>query len=112
MRDAYVRELPLLRFIASPGSTRAQIKALLPRLTRNQLNFIGEIAYNILKAVIPLTREDKESLRHYFKQIRAIGQKKKKSHSIRQALTVGGLLALVKVSLSSVEEVIGDESHG
>lgn len=111
MRDVYVRELPLLRFIASHSSTRAQIKALLPRLTRNQLNFIGEIAFNILKAVIPLTQENKESLRHYVKQIRAIGQKKKSSKSIREALTVGGLLALIKVSLPLIEEVISHEPH-
>ena len=106
MRENYITEMPLLRFILSVGTSRSQIKALIPKLSRNQLNFISEIAFNILKGVIPLTENDKETLRHFVRQIRAIGQKKKRCHHIRKALTVGGLLAIVKVSLPHIEHLI------
>ena len=105
MRENYIAEMPLLRFIASSGATRAQIKALLPKLSRNQLNFIGEIAFNILKGSIPLTENAKEMLRHFVKQIRSIGQKKRRCQHVRKALTVSGLIAIIKVSLPHIEHI-------
>ena len=106
MRDSYIAEMPLLRFILSTAATRAQIKALLAKLTRNQLNFISKIAFNILKGVIPLTKNDKETLRQFVRQIRSIGQKKRRCTHICKVLTVNGLLAILKVSLHHIEGLI------
>ena len=112
MRKAYRQELPLLRFILSSGASTAQIKALLPTLSRNQLNVIAEIAFNVLQGVIPLSQTGKESLRHFVKQIRSIGQKKKKCAHIRESLTAGGMIALLKVSMPYVEQMLTEhESH-
>ena len=106
MREVYHQELPLLRFILSSGASAAQIKVLLPQLSRNQLNFIAEIAFNILQGVIPLSDSDKNILRPFVKQIRFIGQKKRKCAQIRKSLTVGGIIALLKVAIPHIEQVV------
>ena len=108
--DAYQKEMPLLRYLISSGVTRYQLKALLPKLSNNQIRFVREIACNILKGTIPLTDTDKEKLRNFVKQLRFIGQKKRRLKEIRETLSVGLLLAVINVSIMYIEEIFQNKS--
>ena len=112
MRAEYRRHLPLLRFIASDSITKVQLGLLIRELSNSQLGFIAEIAYNVLKGVIPLSESDKEILRLFVKQIRLIGKPKTTFRIIRKVLKTSGLVALAKVFLPYVDQLPENESHG
>lgn len=102
----------MLRFIASDSITNLQLRHLRHRLSNSQLGLVAEIAFNILKGVIALSQNDKEILRLFVKQIRLIGQPKTTLRAIRKVLTTSGLVALAKVSLPHIDQVVEHESHG
>ena len=112
MRANYQRHIPLLRFIGSDSVTKKQLRLLINELSNGQLGLIAEIAFNILRGVIPLSESDKEILRLFVKQIRLIGKPKTTLRIIRKALTTSGLVALAKVSLPYIDQVPENESHG
>ena len=112
MRAQYQRHVSLLRFIGSDSITKKQLRLLICELSNRQLGHIAEIAFNVLRGVIPLSESDKEILRLFVKQIRLIGKPKTTLRIIRKVLTTNGLVALVKVSLPYIDKVSENESHG
>ena len=103
MRELYRQHLPLLRFIASKNTKRPQVQVLLPTLTRVQLKMIAEIAFNILKGVIPLPVNAKQILGKYIKSLRLLGQPDIPIKKIQKLLTVGVLQALLHVSMPYID---------
>lgn len=72
-------QLPFLRFL--PHASQKQLQCILKTITKDQLNAIGEVCYNILYGVVEV-----EHLRRYQDIIRILGDKKVSQKKRRSTL--------------------------
>ena len=92
-----------------PKATKVQQKFLLQHITKEQLQALTEVIYNLLKGSITLTKDEKKTLKRWATELRAIGNPKTGLKRKRLHLKAVVISKTLTIALPFVERVICSE---
>jgi hypothetical protein len=86
-----------LHLMSDKSTSKIQVKALLQTISKDQLNALTEIAFNILKGNIPLTENQKKKLRQHRPSLRILGVKKNSANRRKAVLKPFLVVTVLKI---------------
>lgn len=97
---------PFLHLLMSEKTPKPQTAAILKTISKDQLNALTEISYNLLKGHIPLSDTQKKSLKKHARKLKILSKPKGSLKSRKEILTPALVVLLLRIVGPVLKKVV------